>query len=216
MGAEREDERMAFSGPIAKMNGAEVLLRSRRPLPESHEVQFLQTASACNLLLTPTVLLLLSSEGQSCSNLISLAYDGSACRVAILGLMVTPVPFSLAYAAKMRASFISEPMPTAPQACPSGTSMWKYRSPVASTALRAKINRCSVEGGAKTNVAAVDAFQAAVCAVAVNAMERRRKVHIIVTGQQWCLCGTRNERDERKESRQMDGWEKSKPQHHLE
>jgi hypothetical protein len=73
MEAEREDERMAFSGPIAKMNGAEVLLRSRRPLPESHEVQFLQTASACNLLLTPTVLLLLSSEGQSCSNLMSFA-----------------------------------------------------------------------------------------------------------------------------------------------
>jgi hypothetical protein len=47
------------------------------------------------------------------------------------------------------------------------------------------MNRCSVEGGAKTNVAAVVPFQAAVCAAAVNAMERRRRVHIIVTGQQY-------------------------------
>jgi hypothetical protein len=50
--------------------------------------------------------------------------------------------------------------------------------------LRAKTNRWLVEGGPKTNVAAVDAFQAAVCAVAVNAKARRMRVHIVVTGQQ--------------------------------
>jgi len=175
---------MVFWGPRAKINGAEVLLRSRRPLPESHDVQFLQTASACSLLLTPTVLLLLSSAGQSCSSLISLAYEGSACRVAILGLMVTPVPFSLAYAAKIKASFICEPMPTAAHDTRSDVSRWKKRSPAASTALRENTNLSPVDGGPKTNVAAVDAFQAAVCAVAVNAKERKRRFHIAVTGHQ--------------------------------
>ena len=125
MEAVSEEERNSLLGPTAKMNGAAVFVRSRFPSPDNQDVQFLHTASARSLPSAPMVLLPLIPDGQICCRSTSLAYEGSECRVAMRGLTVTPVPFSLAYAAKIRESFISDPMPTAAQACPAGASRWK-------------------------------------------------------------------------------------------